>query len=297
MKRWLKEPLLHFVVAGGLLFAAHASLNPSAPAAERELRQVRIGAGEVKWLTETWVRQWGREPTPEELRTLVTNLLKEELLSREAREMRLHENDTIVRRRLAQKLEFIVQDTLRLAEPTEDDLRRFHADHPERFLTGTRVSFTHVYFSRERRKDPVADAAAALRKLSAKTSAATVPLGDRFLLDSEFEDADAQSVASAFGPEFARAVLALPPGAWHGPIESGYGVHLVRVAAARPARPREFTEVRGQVLEAWREQQQHENEARFFAGLLEKYDVVIDERVKPLVGPLGVARSSTEAAR
>jgi hypothetical protein len=105
--------LLHFAVGGVLLFAVYAWLNPPVPASDA--RQVRVGAGEVKWLAATWRGQTGREPTPAELRELVANLVKEELLSREAREMRLDENDTIVRRRLAQKLEFLLQDTARLA--------------------------------------------------------------------------------------------------------------------------------------------------------------------------------------
>ena len=148
MKRLLKEPLLHFLLFGALLFGAYAWMNRGAGDV-RPVRQVRVGENDVKWLKETWARQWQREPTREELRGLVMDFLKEELLAREAREMGLDENDTIVRRRLAQKVEFLVQDTARLAEPTEDDLRRFYAAHPERFSEEARVSFTHVYFSRD----------------------------------------------------------------------------------------------------------------------------------------------------
>ena len=297
MKSWLKEPLLHFLIAGGVLFGAYAWLNPAARNTDTGPRQVRIGAGEVRWLTETWVRQWHREPTPEELRGLVMNLLKEELLSREAREMRLDENDTIVRRRLAQKLEFLLHDTVRLAEPTEDDLRRFYEAYPDRFRTEARASFTQVYFSRERRKDAAMDATATLARLSSATPAGTEEMGDRLLIEAEFRDADEQAVASAFGPDFARAVFALPRGAWQGPIESGYGLHLVRVANAEPARRREFAEVRAQVLERWGEQQQRESEERYLARLMEKYHVVIDESVKSFVGPLGTSQANTEAAR
>ena len=96
----------------------------------------------MKWLTETWVRQWRREPTPEELRVLVTSLLKEDLLAREAREMRLDETDTIVRRRLAQKLEFLLRDAGQLQEPTENDLRRLYEAQPDLYATPPRVSFT-----------------------------------------------------------------------------------------------------------------------------------------------------------
>ncbi len=284
--RWFRDPLLHFLAGGALLFAVYAWLNPAAPGSDAASRQVRIGVGEVKWLATTWQRQWGREPTREELRGLVSNLLKEELLSREAREMRLDENDTIVRRRLAQKLEFVLQDTARLSEPGEEALQRVYEASPEAFLTRPLVSFTQIYFRSERRSD----AAAALPKLVKASPADAARMGDRLPVDAEFRDADGQAVAAAFGPQFARAVFELQPGAWHGPLESGYGLHLVRVAAAQPARPRDFAEVRPMVLERWREQRLREAEASFYERLMSKYEVLLDDSVKALVGePLTLA--------
>lgn len=286
MKRLLREPLLHFLVGGAVLFGAYAWLNPQQPAADGASRKIRIGAGEVRWLTETWARQWRRQPTREELQGLVSDLLKEELLYREARELRLDENDTIVRRRLAQKLEFLLQDTARLGEPGEEELRRVYDDSPNDFLTEPRISFGQVYFSRERRRDAEKDAVAALPKLARASLAEAARLGDRLLIEAEFRDADPQTVASAFGPGFARAVFAMPAGGWQGPVESGYGVHLVRVTSADPARRRDFTEVRPQLLERWRESQQREAGTRLFQRLISKYEVLIDEEVGTLVGPI-----------
>ncbi len=283
-----KEPLLHFLIAGGLLFAAYGWLNGGArgPGAGGP-RQVRIGDGEVQWLTETWARQWMRGPTREELRGLVTELLKEELLSREARELKLDENDTIVRRRLAQKMAFLVADVSQLSDPTEDDLRRFYQSHPEGFREPARVSFTQIYFSRERRARAADDAKAARARLSrGGKQGDPAELGDPLLIESEFEHADEQTVSGQFGSEFARALFALAPGAWHGPIESGYGLHLVRVSEARPARLREFAEVRARVLDEWRDAKQREASRQYFAGLLEKYEIVVDPDVKTLIGPI-----------
>jgi hypothetical protein len=280
-----KEPLLHFLLLGAALFGAYALLNRGTQTEPQQV-QVRISEGDVQWLKETWARQWQREPTRDELRGLVTEYLKEELLSREAREMGLDQNDTYVRRRLAQKVEFLVQDASRLAEPTEDDLRTFYAAHPELFSEDARVSFTQVYFSREHR----AGVAAARARLEA--SANPTELGDRLMVGSEFHDASEQTVAGQFGAEFARAVFALQPGAWHGPIESAYGLHLVRVSEKKSARPRAFAEVRAQALERWHDLQQRDNSERYFAGLLKKYDVVVDENVKPLVGTVGATEVS-----
>jgi parvulin-like peptidyl-prolyl isomerase len=106
------------------------------------------------------------------------------------------------------------------------------------------------------------------------------------MLDYEVHNADEQTVSGQFGKEFARAVFALQPGAWHGPIESAYGLHLVRVSDREPAKRREFAEVKTQVLDDWREQRQREESERYFATLLKKYDVLVDANLKALVGPL-----------
>jgi parvulin-like peptidyl-prolyl cis-trans isomerase-like protein len=287
--RLTREPLLHFLLIGAVLFCAYAWRNRTAPT-QSKIRQVRVSQDDVLWLKENWAKQWQREPTRDELRGLVTEFLKEELLAREAREMGLDQNDMVVRRRLAQKVEFLVQDTSQLVEPTEDDLRKFYSAHPERFSEPARVSFTHVYFSQQKRKDAAADAKAALVELSPAGAERRPPgdpqIGDPLLLDLDFRDLDRQAVAGQFGEKFAAVVFAQPAGSWRGPIESGFGLHLVRVLNQTPARQREFAQVRLQVLERWREQRRQESNREYFAGLLKKYDVVVDERVTPLVGAL-----------
>ena len=159
------DPLLHFAVAGALLFAGYTLINrgetdtsPTDP--------VRVGEGEVLWLKETFANQWQRQPTGEELGGLVAGLLEEELLAREAKTLGLDQNDTIVRRRLAQKLAFLVDDTSRVAEPNEEDLRQFYATNAERFRVEPRLSFTQIFFNPTRRQHAETDAKAALVLIS-----------------------------------------------------------------------------------------------------------------------------------
>jgi hypothetical protein len=288
--RLLKEPLLHFLVLGALLFGAWSRMNHNRQFSAAA-QQVRIGPGDVAWLKETWARQWQREPTRDELRGLVMDYLREELLAREARAMGLEENDTIVRRRLAQKLEFLLQDTARLAEPIEDDLHKFYLANPERFQTAPRISFTQVFFSRQQRTDAASDAKDALTRLSTPGADAS-ELGDRSLLDFEFRDSDSQTVTAQFGNEFANAVFAQAAGAWHGPLESPYGLHLVRVLEVKPGHQLDFSEVKSQILERWRDERQREQNEKYVAGLLRKYDVVLDDSVKPIVGPLASGKKT-----
>ena len=286
MKRLIKEPLFHFLVLGALIFGAYGWLNPGA-STRQVAGTVRITTNDVAWLAETWVRQHQRPPTREELRGLVTEYLKEQLLAHEARTMGLDQDDLIVRRRLAQKLEFLVQDTPQRAEPTDEDLRRIYAASPDRFQTPASVSFSEIYFSRERRHDAAADAKAALTEINQLPAAARPSdLGDPLMLDAQAHNADERTVSDQFGKEFARAVFDLQPGAWHGPIESAYGLHLVRVSDREPPKRREFADVKAQLLGDWREQRQQEDSAKYFSTLLKKYDVVVDQSLKPLVGPL-----------
>lgn len=274
LARLAREPLLHFLVAGLLLFGVYAWLGRGGD----EPRVVRITTAEVNWLKETWARQWQRPPTEAELRGLVTGYLKEALLAREAEAMGLAENDTIIRRRLAQKMEFLVQDTARLAEPGEAELRQFHAAHRARYLAPARTSFSQIYFRSE---------AAAAKGLEQLPAIDPDRLGDPSLLERDHVDADIQAISSQFGDDFSREISGLEVGRWQGPVASPYGYHVVRVSARRATQARLFEEVRDQVLEDWHREQQARAGERFFADLLQKYDVIADESVKPLIGSLG----------
>ena len=308
--QFLREPLLHFLVIGAVLFAAYAWLNRGGDVAG--LPQVRLADSDVGWLKETFVLQRQREPTPDELRGLVRELVKEELFARQAKELGLDKDDIVLRRRLAQKMSFLLQDNARGAEPGEDDLRRIYEaqrsqvqgnqgqgnqdqgnnvrnGQPETatLFTRPRISFTQIFFSRDRRPDAAADARAALQELSrAGAAAPAAELGDRIAGKTEFRNTDERAVANQLGAKFAARIFELAPGPWQGPIELSQGLHLVHITALTPAQLRPFDEVREQLVELWHEQSRRENEERYFVGLLKKYRLVPDESVKALVGPL-----------
>src|SRR5215210_6387048 len=245
--RLLKEPLLHFVVLGGLIFAVHAALDPTGNGGAAAPPAIHLTAADAEWLKGMWTRQWRRPPTDEELRGLVADHLKEEVLVREAKALELDVGDTIVRRRLAQKMAFLLEDTIRTAEPPEAELRVLYGTRSDLVRTPARVSFTQVFFRREEGDDRVQ---ATLAALSGDSIAAEQ--GDRLLLGDTFADQDEPALTNLFGAPFAQAVLALPVGRWSGPIESGYGLHLVKVTAALPPQARPFAEVREQLAEEWR---------------------------------------------
>jgi hypothetical protein len=276
--RLLREPLLHFVVLGGLLFAAHAALAPGEETVPRE-PVIHITAADADWLKEMWTRQWRRPPTDGELAGLIADQLKEEVLAREAQAQGLDVGDTVVRRRLAQKMSFVLDDTLRVAQPTEAELHAFYDAHPDLVRTPQRVSFTQVFFRREQGDDR---ARATLASLS--NGALAEEHGDSLLLGVTFADQDEQALTDQFGAAFAKAVLRLPVGRWSGPIESGYGLHLVKVTQVSPPQDLPFAEVRQRLAEEWYRQRQETARAQLVDGLMRKYRVVADAAVRPWLG-------------
>jgi PPIC-type PPIASE domain len=281
------EPLLHFAVVGALLFATYAWLNRDESSTSHAYRTIRITERELTWLTDTSARTWQRAPSESEFEGLIAEYLREELLAREARELELDRDDTVVRRRLAQKMNFILEGTARLAAPTDAELRaRFDTDRA-RFRTPAKSSFRQVCFSTGKRGDRAAtDARLALEQLArSDRTVDAAELGDASLLPQVLTDAEEQAIANQFGAEFAHAVGAIAPGAWQGPIESEFGQHLVLVTVRDEGRPRAFEEVRAELLDEWRREQDVAAKNAYFAGLLRKYDVQATASAQHLLGP------------
>lgn len=243
---------------------------------------VRVTAAEVGWLADIWARQWRRPPDETELRGIVLDYLRETLLAREARALKLDVDDSVVRRRLAQKMEFLAQDAAELSEPSDEDLRAYYDRAQSRYRTPLRISFTQVFFKSD---------AAARRGLVELAARQPDQLGDPSLLARRYFQSDAQTVSDIFGRAFAELAFARPVGEWYGPVKSPYGTHLVRIDQRQPERMRSFDDARAQVLEDWRRDQEAKATARLFVSLLKKYDIVVDAAVKPLVA------SAIETAR
>jgi hypothetical protein len=272
-------------VAGALLFAAYAWLNPeSSDEGDAELT-IRITERELTWLAETWTRQWQRPPSDRELQGLVIDYLREELLAREARTLEFDRDDVVIRRRLAQKMSFVLEDTARLTKPTDDELRAVYAEGQARFDAPAEISFITVLFSADKRGErAAADARAALAVLAADGDAAA-QLGDGSLLPGELKEADEQTIASVYGTGFATAVMKLAPGQWQGPIESAFGLHLVRVTDRKEVEPRPFEAVRASLEEEWLRRSEQAAMDAYFKGLLQRYEIEATDSARPLIAP------------
>jgi hypothetical protein len=285
MKNWLREPLLHFLLLGAALFALYRWVGGEGTAPER----IVVSAATIERLADTWQRTWQRPPTRPELDGLIEDHVREEVLYREAMAAGLDRDDTIIRRRLRQKMEFVSEDIAAQDEPDEAELRRYLEQHPDSFRPPAHVSFTHVYLSPERRADRLRrDAARILERLSAAPADAShAGLGDAFALASGYQDIAVDELDRLFGDGFSTELAALPKGKWAGPIESGYGLHLVRVTEYRPGELPELAEIRAQVLREWSIEWRQKNSDEFYRKLRAQYSVIIEPA--PLVGVMQAA--------
>ncbi|SPF39032.1 conserved exported hypothetical protein [Syntrophobacter sp. SbD1] len=276
MKRLLKEPLFHFLVLGALLFAGYGLLNRSVqPASGR----IVISQGKIENLRAAFSGVWQRPPTAEELEGLVRDHIHEEVFTREAMALGLDRDDAVIRRRLRQKMEFIVNDLAAQTEPSEAELAEFLARHPDRFRVEPRFTFRQVYLNAERRGDALKhDGVRLLTVLNqpdAKTDFKT--LGDATLLSPELADVPMSEVSRQFGEEFTRQLAQLPKDRWNGPVTSGFGIHLVFVEERKTGRLPELAEVREQVVRECADARRREENEQFFQNLLKRYTVTIEQ--------------------
>lgn len=277
LRRWLREPLLHFLLLGGALFALYAALNPRAGERERADRIV-LTEDDLRQLAVAWAAQRQRPPAPAELQALIDARVREEILYREALALGLDKGDTIVKRRLAQKMEFLAEDAGAIRDPAAAEIKAWFEQNRARFALPGRITFRHLYFSPDRRGGRARDAAAnALEAIAAKPadSPAAAKLGDPFMFQDFYADRAPEHVASVFGALFAQALPQLKIGSWQGPVESGLGWHLVFIESTTPSRVPEFEEIEADVKADWIAAQRAEAKRRAFEAMRARYEVVL----------------------
>jgi peptidyl-prolyl cis-trans isomerase C len=277
VRRLLREPLLHFLLIGAALFVGYAALERERGAAASP-NEIRLTLDELAQLEILFESQWRRQPTPEEFSGMVETKVRQEVLYREALAMGLDKSDEIVKRRMVQKMQFLAEDVATAHEPTTEELRAWYAKNSDKFALPSRVSFRHLYFSPDRRGTQVYDdASRALAKLAGEPedSKLTESFADRFMFQDYYADRTSESLAKDFGPQFAVAVPKLTPGAWQGPIESGYGWHLVFVDSLIPGRDPAFEEVEPDVKTAWLGEQKAEAWREAYEEMRAKYTVLL----------------------
>jgi len=270
LTRWLREPLLHFLLAGLALFVLYRALNPAADLPVNP-RRIELTIDDLRQLDAGWMAHYHRHPSPEEMRSLVDARIREEILYREALVLGLEQGDPLVKQRLAEKMDFLAEDADAAGEPQPDQLKTWFAANAARFALPARITFRHLYFSPDKRGAQTKEAAVhALATLSGKPADApeAAGLADRFLFLDSYRDRTLEQLANVFGNPFAESLFKLQPGTWQGPIESGLGWHLVWVDSLAPERVPAFGEVDPALIQSeWSADQRAEARRHAFEAL------------------------------
>jgi len=273
-----KEPLVQFLLIGACIYGAYAWYGT--PEDNTTDRTIVVDAARIESFIGQWEKRWNRPPTRKELDGVINRFVRENILYRQALAMGLDEDDPVTRRRMAQKLEFLTSDIALFKEPATGELEQYFQDQQARYRDPDLITFSHVFFDPDRRDEStLVDAAEILAQLQAAgvPDAATLAAGDRFMLQGDFQEASELDVRRQLGSGFAEAVMRLEPGRWHGPVLSGYGVHLVYVYELRQASPPVFEDFKQGVLADWQKAQQEKFNADFYENLKSRYEIVIAE--------------------
>lgn len=280
LKRLLTEPLLHFLLLGAAIFVVFDGVPNDAP---DEPGDIVVTQARIDGLAEKFSRTWQRPPSEAELNGLIQDFVREEVAVREAAALGIDRDDTVIRRLLRQRLEFVTEDLAALSEPSEAELSAYLRDHIEDFRTETRISFSQIFFDPQRRGAALAADAAQLRaRLNGGQSSVVEPainlaeLGDATLLERQFTALPLNDVAQIFGDRFAEGLRAQAPGQWSAPIASAYGQHLVYVSEITPGSVPALNEVRDAVHREWVNERRAAALDAFYATLLQRYRVTVD---------------------
>jgi peptidyl-prolyl cis-trans isomerase C len=278
--RFLKEPLLHFLLAGAAIYCLFGMFGQSeSDGALEDENTIVVTEGEINWLAEMWQKKWNRPPSKIEMVGLVRDHLRQTVLYREAVAMGLDKDDVIIRRRMAQKLEFLAQDLITPETPTEEELQTFFKENTDRYQPPPLLTFTHVFLDPDKRGDDTLTDAEKLKAelvASGKVPDQASDLGDRFMLQSYYPERTEADIAKLFGGEFASPLMKLEPEKWHGPVLSGYGTHLVYVHARLESPLPTFEQVADRVREDLENAAREKLNDEYIESLLGRYNVVIE---------------------
>jgi hypothetical protein len=281
----LHEPLVHFLALGAALFVLFSLAGGRN---EPRSQEVVITSGKIDQIITIFSRTWQRRPTAEELDGLVEDEIREQVLYREAMAMGLDKDDTIVRRRLRQKFEFLMEDVEAASVPSDRDLQDWLDKHPASFSTEPKFSFLQVFLNVSRRgEDASAEAANLLARLNnADDTVNASEFGDATLLPFEFPLSSTDVIAQVFGSSFAQQLQGLKPGRWSGPLRSSYGLNLVYVRERTDGKPRSLDEVRDQARREWIRARQEELTKTVYLNLRKKYSIVVETQPVRPGGPV-----------
>ena len=275
LKRFLKEPLLHFLVIGFLIFFTSYYV-----AKQRDAYTIVLDEPIMTKLAMAWQSQFSEQPTSKDLQVAADDYIKQEVLAREAIQLGLNQDDEIIKRRLQQKMEFILKSNIIVPEPNKMELENYFKENINKFTDPPKVSFSHIYFSADKvgYKQAEINAKAVLEDLEKQPALKRAPtLGDPFMLLYDYNDIDKKETERLFGTSaFTDSLFTVKQDQWTGPLQSGYGWHLLYVNDRKSDFVPPLSEIRGRVLEMYKIDKSKEMDNLAMEELIDKYTVKIE---------------------
>lgn len=272
MKRLIREPLVHFLLLAALVFAAYSFVAGR----DHSASNIDISRSKIEQLAGLFVKTWQRPPTPEDMKGLIDDYVKEEIYVREALRLGLDADDPVIRKRLRMKMEFIGDAEAEANPPTDVDLQAYLDTHQEDFRKPPQIALEQIYISTSKHGTGARAAAEALLAALNNNPALAETAGDATLLPPSLPLTDQQDIAQIFGNDFAAAVINLAPGEWQGPFSSTVGLHLVKPTKQLPGSLPRLAEIRQQVEREWMNARRNTSEQQRFEGLRKQYNVTIE---------------------
>ena len=273
LKKIFTEPFIQFLILGGLLFLLVSYIQRTKDNASR---QITVDGDRVELMLVNYKSQTGNLPTKQQLDAMIDNYIKEEISYREAKNMGLDKDDEIVRRRLSQKFDFMQTDLTETVPPTEEQLKQFYDSNPAMFQKESTVSFSHVYFSTDKSNDSLAKqrALAVLKQLQQTTLQRAPEKGDRFALQYDYTDQAALDIQQNFGnKQLLDEIFKARVNSWVGPVQSGYGWHLIFISKRDSTAAKPFAAIKDEVKAACVEAAKASENKKVFDRLSKKYSI------------------------
>ena len=268
----LKEPLLHFLILGAGIFALYNLVNRDAPSED----EIIVTSGQQEHIINVFSRTWQRPPTQQEFSALIQDHVRQEIAFRQGKAMGLDDGDTIIRRRMRQKLELLTDEIVGLGEPGEEELQQFLNENQERFRMEPVLDVRQIYFSLDRRGESAESDANTALELLRSEEAGWEELGDPLPIGSYFQQVRASVIDANFGAGFLAGLGDLETSGWRGPVRSAYGLHLVAIDNFTPGRDPRLEEVREQVKTEWFVKRRQEATDELYQVMAENYTISIE---------------------
>lgn len=288
IRNFIHQPLVHFLLIGVLLFFVYYQVNPDALIKD----SIVINDDQVERMVLVFQKEWNRSPTEEEMKGLLNRYLQQEVYYRKALHMNLDQNDEIIRRRLEQKLRFVTSDLANLTQPTNEELRKFYITNKQKYLNPKKITFSHIYFNTDKRKDAEKDAKAVLNNLKTKDTniLSITQKGDPFPFASQIDSLSATDIDKSMGDGFSVSLEKMPLGKWSGPILSGYGYHLVFVQCIKSNSEKDFGSIKEELMRDYHYMLQNDYNNKLFDAYKKDFSIVLDiknpKNNKPLLSKL-----------